>query len=262
MLYLVEYADTNSQSTTVGIGKGITELRYTEADKITEASTNANTIIVSSTTAGYYSTGQIIGVGTSLGNGSVCTNRMITGIAAPVDGNVTITVDGTEFSTTTDPVNYIYHVGQKTGGCDELDGVSGSATKYSDGVTPGVDGKVSINYRGLEDLWGNVWEFVDGINIKADHRPYVADHGFASDVFDEPYTDAGFDLPSVNGYVSNFACSAGADWLLMPSAVGADSGYIPDYYYQATGNRVALVGGPGLLELMPACSLECLCCLF
>jgi hypothetical protein len=88
-----------------------------------------------------------------------------------------------------------------------------------------------------------VWEFVDGINIKADHRPYVADHGFASDVFDEPYTDAGFDLPSVNGYVSNFACSAGADWLLMPSAVGADSGYIPDYYYQATGNRVALVGG-------------------
>jgi hypothetical protein len=29
----------------------------------------------------------------------------------------------------------------------------------------------------------------------------------------------------------------------MPSAVGANSGYIPDYYYQATGNRVALVGG-------------------
>jgi hypothetical protein len=169
---------------------------------------------------------------------------MITGIAAPVDGNVTITVDGTEFSTTTDPVNYIYHVAQKTGGCDELDGVSGSAATYSDGVTPGVDGKVSINYRGLEDLWGNVWEFVDGINIKADRRPYVADHGFASDVFDEPYTDAGFNLPSVTGYVSNFACSGDADWLLMPSAVGgSDSTYIPDYYYQATGNRVALVGG-------------------
>jgi len=247
LLYLVEYADTNSQSSTVGIGKGITELRLSTDDKVTVASTNANTIIVSTTTAGYYSIGQIIGVGTSLGNGSVCTNRMITGIAATVDGNVTITVDGTEFSTTTDPVNYIYHVGQKTGGCDGKDGVSGSAAMYSDGVTPGVDGKVSINYRGLEDLWGNVWEFVDGINIKANHRPYVADHGFASDVFDEPYTDAGFNLPSVNGYVSNFACSAGADWLLMPLAAGeagtGSGAYIPDYYYQATGNRVALVGG-------------------
>jgi hypothetical protein len=122
-----------------------------------------------------------------------------------------------------------------TGSCDSLAGASGMAD--------GTNGQVSVSYRGLEDLWGNVWEFVDGINIKADHRPYVADHGFASDVFNESYTDAGFDLPSVNGYVSNFACSAGADWLLMPSAVGASSGYIPDYYYQATGNRVALVGG-------------------
>ena len=122
-----------------------------------------------------------------------------------------------------------------SGGCDYLVGASGNAV--------GKTGKVSVSYRGLEDLWGNVWEFVDGINIKADYRLYVADHGFASDVFDEPYTDAGFNLPGTNSWVNNFACSAGADWLLMPSAVGASSGYIPDYYYQATGNRVAVVGG-------------------
>jgi hypothetical protein len=126
-----------------------------------------------------------------------------------------------------------------TGGCDSLDGASGMAD--------GTNGQVSVSYRGMENLWGNVWKFVDGINIKADHRPYVADYGFASDVFDEPYTDAGFNLPSVNGYVSNFACSAGADWLLMPLAAGeagtGSGAYIPDYYWQATGNRVALVGG-------------------
>jgi len=131
----------------------------------------------------------------------------------------------------TDPTNTAAIV---SGGCDYLVGASGNAV--------GETGKVSVSYRGLEDLWGNVWEFVDGININ-DRRPYVADHGFASDVFDEPYTDAGFDLPGTNNWVNNFACSAGADWLLMPSAVGANSGYIPDYYYQATGNRVARVGG-------------------
>jgi formylglycine-generating enzyme required for sulfatase activity len=132
----------------------------------------------------------------------------------------------------TDPTNT---AAISSGGCDYLNGASGNAV--------GETGKVSVSYRGLEDLWGNVWEFVDGINIKADHRPYVADHGFASDVFDEPYTDAGFNLPSGDGYVRDFACSGDADWLLMPSAVGASSGYIPDYYYQATGNRVAVVGG-------------------
>ena len=63
----------------------------------------------------------------------------------------------------------------------------------------------------------------------------------------------GFNLPGTNNWVNNFACSAGADWLLMPSAVGAKQrGYIPLSYYQATGNRVALVGGRS--GWMPACS--------
>ncbi|MGI6533204.1 MAG: hypothetical protein ACOX23_01105 [Peptococcia bacterium] len=247
LLYLVEYADTDSQSSTVGIGKGITELRWSTDDRVTVASTNANEIIVSSGTAVHYGKGQIIGVGASLGDGSVCTNRMITGISESVEGNVTITVDGAVFTTVVD--NIIYHVGQKTGGCDGKNGVSGSAATYSDGVTPGVEGKVSINYRGLEDLWGNVWEFVDGINIKnSEKQPYVADNGFVSNEFAEPYQPSGITLPSGNGYVKDFACSAKADWLLMPTTVGGGyNTYIPDYYYQNwTGNsadKVALAGG-------------------
>ncbi|GEM_PF-996594 len=234
LLYLVEYADTNSQST---IGQGITGLRYTDVDKIKgvivdegTGNTDNDKIIVSySDTGQYYKVDQFIDVGTTRGARNVWKNRKIIGTTTAGD-DTTITVTGGECPGTV-AANYIlYHVGQKTGGCDGLDGASGSA--------------VSVSYRGLEDLWGNVWEFVDGINIKADHRPYVADHGFASDVFyGTIYQDAGFDLPGTNNWVNNFACSAGADWLLMPSAVGASSAYIPDYYYQATGNRVALVGG-------------------
>jgi hypothetical protein len=227
LLYLVEYADTNSQAT---IGQGLTGLRYNEADTVTVASTEpGNTIIVSSATGNFFEVGRVVGVGTTLGGGQVCQHRTITKIepektpGGEETGNVIITVDGNPFSTTIEdeeletPVNIIYHVGQKTGGCEGLGNASGSA----DGSK---GNKVSINYRGLEDFWGNVWEFVDGINIKADHRPYVADHGFASDVFDGTiYQDAGFNLPGTNNWVNNFACSAGADWLLMPSAVGAAS---------------------------------------
>ena len=241
MLYLVEYADTNSQS---AIGQGITGLRYNAADTVTVASIEpGHTIIVSDATAGNFSTGQIIDVGTSLGGRQVCKDRKITGISAPDgDNNVTITVDGEPFSTAVG--NIIYHVGQKTGGCDGLGNGSGSADN-SKGST------VSVSYRGLEDLWGNVWEFVDGININNNEkRPYIADDNsnFADDTFKGVYTSSGVILPSDSGYVKDFACSADADWLLMPSIVGggSNSTYIPDYYYQNwenTANKVALVGG-------------------
>ncbi|MGI6605705.1 MAG: Ig-like domain-containing protein [Peptococcia bacterium] len=265
LLYLVEYADTDSQNTTVGIGKGITELRYTADDKVTdivledEIQNNDKLIVSYANTGRYYDVGQIIDVGTELGKRDIWKNRMITEVET-VDDNTTITVTGGEKPGTAEENHILYHVGQKTGGCDELDGVSGSATKYSDGETPGIDGKVSVSYRGLEDLWGNVWEFVDGINIKnrfadnieeIERQPYVADHGFVSNKFSEPYKASGIILPSGKGYVRDFACSGDADWLLMPSAAGgtgtSSSTYIPDYFYQnwngSTSDKVALVGG-------------------
>jgi len=130
-----------------------------------------------------------------------------------------------------------------TGGCDSLDGASGMAD--------GTNGQVSVSYRGMENLWGNVWKFVDGINIKnSEKQPYVADNGFESNKFVEPYKPSGITLPLNDGYVKNLGCSAKADWLLMPhgdAAVGgSNSTYIPDYFYQNWGNsadKVALVGG-------------------
>lgn len=132
-----------------------------------------------------------------------------------------------------------------SGGCDYLNGASGNAV--------GDVGKVSVSYRGLEDLWGNVWEFIDGINIEnSEKQPYIADDNsnFADDTFTGVYTPSGVTLPSGNGYVRDFACSGDADWLLMPSAAEetgtGSSTYIPDYYYQNWGNsadKVALAGG-------------------
>ena len=256
LLYLVEYADTNSQTGTGAIGSGITGLRYYEADVITEASTESNTIIVSPTTGGYYKVGQVIDVGKSRGARDICKNRTITEITTEVEaGKTTITVDGAAFSTTTadvdlgTPVNIIYHVGQRTGGCDSLDGESGRAPFGTDG-TAGVDGQVSVSYRGLEDLWGNVWEFIDGINIKnATREPYIADHGFEDDQFssESTYQATGIILSETSGYCTDFAVSAGADWLLMPSSVSVSySTYIPDHYSQNWAwavDKVSLAGG-------------------
>jgi len=120
-----------------------------------------------------------------------------------------------------------------TGGCDGLNGASG----------PGTDNTVS--YRGLENLWGNVWEFIDGINIEADRKVYIAESNFADDTFTGAYQATGFTLPAADNYCTDWTHSATTvDWLFLPSGVGgSDTTHIPDYFTQATGNTVAMVGG-------------------
>lgn len=110
------------------------------------------------------------------------------------------------------------------------------------GVT--TDGIHAMSFRGIENFWGNVWQWVDGLNIKADHDPYVADHGFAHDTFVDPYERLGIALPGSNGYVSKIHVTENFDYGFLPSEVaGSASTYFCDYHYQATGNRVARVGG-------------------
>jgi PKD repeat protein len=101
-----------------------------------------------------------------------------------------------------------------------------------------------ISYRGIEAFYGNIYKWVDGLNIKTDNNPWRADHSFASDTFAAPYTNTGLTLPAANGYASNLAYAAGFDWAFLPSAAaGSSSTYLCDYNYQNTGNRAALFGG-------------------
>lgn len=43
-----------------------------------------------------------------------------------------------------------------TGSCDSVPNLTGRPA--------GTDGKTGVVYRGIEDFWGNVWEWVDGVN--------------------------------------------------------------------------------------------------
>ena len=106
----------------------------------------------------------------------------------------------------------------------------------------GTDGLTSVSYRGLENMWGNIWAWVDGINIQTDNKLWInqTNQSFASDTFVAPYTLQGT-LGNANGYVSKLL---GFDGGLFPTqATGSSTTRIPDYYYQTTGNRVARIGG-------------------
>jgi hypothetical protein len=121
-----------------------------------------------------------------------------------------------------------------------------------------ASGQVSINhyqtaqtttpfsYRGIENLYGSVRTFVDGINIKADRNPWIADHDFASDTFAHPYADTGLTLPATNGFPTALVNVPAIDYSFLPSAVGgtgSSSKYTCDYHSQAPGNMAAFIGG-------------------
>ena len=98
-----------------------------------------------------------------------------------------------------------------------------------------------MSYRGIENLWGNVYNFCDGINIK-DYVPYLSKKpaGFASDTFDGDYVSTGVTMPSGNGYQGRLADNA--DGMFPVDVSGGTNTRIGDYYWQNSGNRIALVG--------------------
>lgn len=107
----------------------------------------------------------------------------------------------------------------------------------------GTNGHVPVSYRGIENLWGNVWQFVDGASI-SNWALYLCNNPsqYTDDVFADPYTSVGITGPHTNGWVGKFGFSSTCDWVLWPSSVSGPLSGV-DYYYQNSGSRVVFAGG-------------------
>lgn len=125
-------------------------------------------------------------------------------------------------------------------------GASNSLGNASTNTTTGAGvsakpGTSFMSYRGIENFFGNVFNWVDGFNILADHQAFVTNN--RADFADN--TSTGFQflgtLHNSNGFVTNILDVPGA---FLPSAVGGSSStFLADKYFQNTGNRVAFFGG-------------------
>lgn len=238
LLYLVEYANTHSQS---ALGSGAANLSYTARHKALEETTNGNTITISSEYKNVYKTGQRIEIGTSQGlNNKTATPRTITAITTDEEtGQTTITFDG-------DPItiavgNMMWNVAPLNGSCDALNGKSG----WLAGENNYTDRFADVNYRGIEGFHAKLHRFIDGVNIK-DRVVYYANSiaDYADGIYDGKYRAVGYSNAEANGYVSAFGYDEKAPWVMFPSAaVGGSSTFVPDYYYQNTGERLLLLGG-------------------
>lgn len=121
-------------------------------------------------------------------------------------------------------------------------GQCGKSNSDGDGTNSvaGNTNNAYMTYRGIENWYGNILKWNDGININ-NRVPYVSntDTDFADDTATN-YTNLGVTLANADGYQITLA---DIDRGFLPASVGADATYVSDYYYQSTGWRVVLLGG-------------------
>lgn len=146
------------------------------------------------------------------------------------------------------------------GSTASLGNTSGNATSTIDskGNARTGDETVSCSYRGIEDLWGNIYKFVEGINIWGDGTmgggaPYICtDDSFTEDRHNQNYECAGFTISStlISGYIQYFGYgSEKYDWLFIPSKIdiwATSSLPVGDNLYPPTnlnGHKVMMLGG-------------------
>ena len=110
------------------------------------------------------------------------------------------------------------------------------------GRQSGTDGQTSISYRGIENFWGNIWKWVDGLNLNS-HEAFVADHSFQSDKFTDNYTSIGNVLSTNDTYVKDIIFGTADHTFLAKTGGGSSSTFLGDNWWVASGARVARFGG-------------------
>ena len=230
-LYKIEFANLNSQTV---FGPGITSVRYTSIDTAVLAETAVNRFVTTTAIAANFNVGNVVNIGTSLGGNNVASMRVITAINALDASNSEIVFDGAAVNIAIG--NIIVMVAQKTGQTINLQKPSGKLS--------GISGRTSFKWRGIEDPFGNLYEWVDGVLIN-DNKGYICNKPslFASSLTAD-YKPLSYTNANTNGYPFEMGYDENYPEAQFPIAVGAGSstGYA-DYYYQNTGFRGALFGG-------------------
>lgn len=235
MLYLVEYANYNSQSQ---LGNGIIGIRYNANDKAIIAQERTNTIVIA--TNDYFKVGQQIAIGTTVDGVSICKDRTITKITEYSKD----TTEGTAITFDGDPVNIaigniIHACAQKEGGCDSLGMKSGCLAN---------DSQHAVIYRGIENIFGNVFNWIDGLNIQ-NYQAYICRNPkeYISDKFEVPYIKLGYvNCNEKDMYIKKLGFDEKNPDIALPIEIGEGAGSssgMCDFYYSSEGNRVARVGG-------------------
>lgn len=271
-LYLIEHADRNSQQA-LGNGWGkILQPARTCRCALPETQTNRLvTLRGSARTAADAMSNLFIGCAITITSYDLPakvyhTGRSLTRVEldSPKAGLVSMYFDGAPIDTITDMC--LGGAAQKTGRADRLAAHSGHGEFQ--GVPPLSSYRCAVKYRHMENLWGNVWCFIDGVNL-SNGRAYICCNmdDYQSAVVTGKYLPAAIvqllqdDNGDVGGdkeihYLRNLGYDSHHPWLALPqdytfqgrsSVPGASlrlrNGNFGDYYYLNTKATCYVHGG-------------------
>jgi hypothetical protein len=126
-----------------------------------------------------------------------------------------------------------------TGGADGVAWHSGRATGNASAA------KNAVKYRHMENLWGNIWNWCDGMNFNGSTIYLNMNPATYNDnVGTGDYAALSYAKALANGFqkVLGFDPNYPFTWICQ-DATGADGTFVSDYYYQDTGWRALMLGG-------------------
>ncbi|WP_432204449.1 hypothetical protein ACQ9ZF_05165 [Cetobacterium somerae] len=151
-------------------------------------------------------------------------------------------------------------VGQGWSSGNTESNITGTTNSLGDrsGYVGDTNGKASVRWRGIEDYWGNVWEFVNGFMISDIGYHYTNDvTKFLNMGAMETYAkDLSVKVP--NGYITDMEKIPGKEWMMIPKSTGGTSStYWCDQFWShdPTEQNIALAGGAWSVgaDCGPAC---------
>ena len=254
MLTILMAVETGSLDVKTTIGGGIqSSMPYGSGNefKCTVSQTGANSIIIANAGATNMRVGMTMQVGTAYTNNNVAANRVIQSIEDYGVDNKTITLDGAAFNSTSGTTT-IVSWGQPVPAdqIDALYGESGYITQFDSAA------RSHVCYRGIWDLWGNVWQWLAGV-LRVEGKFYISfnrdEHDEFSPVGKPHWLDTGWEPNIANGYQKERQIiSYPSGQVSLPkttggTGVGANTWYAAYLYYfgvdYRTGVRAVQVGG-------------------
>lgn len=126
-----------------------------------------------------------------------------------------------------------------TGSCNNVPNLTGRPA--------GTSNLVDVVWRGIEGLWGNVWEWFDGLNWNGGTYWVSNDQSSYADGTSTGYTSLSYTGGATNwstSYIKEMGYDADAAAYMLPTTGGgSNSSYYCDAVSSSTGWRVALHGG-------------------
>lgn len=121
--------------------------------------------------------------------------------------------------------------------------ITGSSNSLGNASSPSTNTSTQfMSYRGIENWYGQIYKFIDGVNISS-YVYYINNNPatFADDVFTGDYISTGITSITANGYVKDIV--ANKNGFVASTIGGSTSTFVTDRFYQSSGLMIMFFGG-------------------